>query len=314
MPKQATDPQPIFIGGCERSGTTMLASMIGRGRHVAVIPEAQFLIRLIESFGPCECYRKSDFVRELEDDPRFAIWNIEPPGRTVDAKVNLGEYFRELITEFVEQRHIERWVDHTPWSISYMKRLLGVFPEARFIHLVRDGRAVAASILSLPDWPFASIIGIAEHWQNRIAAGFAAQAAHPDRVITVRYEDLVSDSESELTRICEWLGVAYEHSMLERNNATLPAYTKGQHGLVGRKPRVERISAWRSSLTSKQIDIFETLTGDLLEMLGYEMLGNPTRRITRTERFAAALVDGWAAGIGRMRRRRRLRRHIKRRS
>ena len=96
----------------------------------------------------------------------------------------------------------------------HMRMLAEQFPEARFIHLVRDGRDV---MLSLRDQPFApsSFTGVAEYWAGRVErARQAGERLGPGRYRELRYEDLVADPERELGRLCEFVELEYRPEML----------------------------------------------------------------------------------------------------
>ena len=111
-------------------------------------------------------------------------------------------------------------------------------------------------------------------------------------MMRVRYEDLVQDPDSCLKRVCSFVGLDFEQDMMTGQGFSPPKYTAGQHALVGRKPQTGRATAWRKSLSGRQIEIFESLVGELLPSLGYEpMFGLTARKITRAEQRRAAVRE-----------------------
>jgi hypothetical protein len=184
-------------------------------------------------------------------------------------------------------------VDHTPANIRCGATLLEQFPEAKLIHVVRDGRAVSASILPL-DWGPNTIDEAAHNWMQRLAVALAAESylGH-DRIMRVRYEDVVRDPDRVLRTVCAHVGIDFQSQMTEGDGFDSPAYTARQHTLVGRRPDASRIDAWKSCLTERQIEIFESIAGELLSYLGYDLcFGYRARRMTRMER-RLGLIRGY---------------------
>lgn len=166
------------------------------------------------------------------------------------------------------------WVDHTPLNVGYAETVLTAFPESRLIHVLRDPRAVVASVLPL-DWGPSSAREGARWWLERLAMGLAAEAAFPDRVLRVRYEDVLADPASTLDRVCRFVGVALEPSMVtdEIGPASLPEYTRRQHALVGGTVDPSRAEAWRKTLSARDIALIEGEVRDTLPLVGYEPSG-----------------------------------------
>src|SRR5262249_378723 len=144
------------------------------------------------------------------------------------------------------------------------------FPDAKFIHIVRDGRAVAASMLPL-DWGPNEIFTAARSWQRQLSYGFIAAAAlGPERLLNIRYEDLVEMPEQTMRRIASFLDIEFVPGMLSSTGLKLPKFTRYQHQLIGAPPQLERVESWRRTLSRREIEIFESVVGDLLPLLGYQ--------------------------------------------
>jgi hypothetical protein len=162
------------------------------------------------------------------------------------------------------------WIDHTPRNMRFALSLSRLAPEAKFIHLVRDGRAVAASILPL-DWGPNDIVEAAWYWARQIAPGLAAAARlGPERLLSVRYEDVVLEPAQRLKEICGWVEIPYDEAMVYSRDYSVLPYTAAQHSLVAQPPDPSRTTSWQDKLSARQIESFEYLTGDLLSCLGYE--------------------------------------------
>jgi hypothetical protein len=136
--------------------------------------------------------------------------------------------------------------------------------------LVRDGRGVAASVLPL-DWGPNDVLRAADYWMARCAVGLAAELQlGPDRVMRVRYEDLLANPEKTLRGIATFAGLDYEPAMARGTGHWPNRYNERQHRLVGQPPDQSRAESWQQSLTPRQIEIFESAAGEFLETLGYQ--------------------------------------------
>lgn len=271
----------VLIGGCERSGTTMLGSMLGAHSSVICTPESQFIIDVLKT-----AKYESHFIVDprttfdrLQSHIRFMMeWNLDLAslyGKTENGKVRYSELIERLVESYSrKQGHLSPkvWIDHTPSNIFYAWILLQLFPEAKLIHIVRDGRAVTSSRIKT-GWASKSMTENARFWVRLIAHGLAAESYwKADRVMRVKYEDLVGNSVPTLKTICRFMELEYEDQMSEGGNFN-PVFTAiEQHKLVGKPPSSSRILSWRNELTQRQIELFEATAGGLLFYLGYEPL------------------------------------------
>ena len=267
----------VFIGGYSRSGTTLLGAMIGAHTQCVCTPESQFKTDVLRHFRR----KKKEEVdietarKMIQDHPRYRVlW-----GDVADSDVLIGiNSYEELILWFVG-KYAEKegkpraayWVDHSPTNIKHAKTLLGLFPDSRFIHIIRDGRAVAASIMPL-DWGPNTIDKTACSWKSRVSRYLSLESSlNNDQVLRVRYEDLIQAPETALRDICSFLDIAYQPQMIKGSGFKVPRYQDKQHALIGKEPDKNRINAWEKSLTPRQIEIFESIAGELLLSLGYAL-------------------------------------------
>lgn len=169
------------------------------------------------------------------------------------------------------------FVDQFPDNILYLPDLLRHFPTARFVHLIRDGRATAASVKPL-DWGPNTALRAAHWWTRYLAAGEALRAAVPPaNLCELRYERLVAEEEAVAAELRRFLGLA-EHALDTDRPFVLPGYTRSQHALVRGPADRSRITAWRTQLGAREIRIFEGIAGDELLRLGYELVTPGERR------------------------------------
>jgi len=289
--------QPIFIGGCERSGTTLLGGMLGSHREYLCVPEMLFkfdICRLAADDGDARVDAPA-VLHTLARRSKFRLWELAGDLATVPhERLTARELVEWLVKAYGNRlgRATPRfWVDHTPRNIRYARTLFDLCPDARMVHLVRDGRAVAASILPL-DWGPNSIGEAARFWAERLAYGFAAEARWPGQVVRVRYEDLIEDPLATLQRLCAAWAIPFDPVMCRGNGFRVPHYTAAQHALVGQTPDPARGTDWQRQLTRRQIEIFESTTTDMLALLGYApIFGLRARKASRRESLGAGLQE-----------------------
>lgn len=248
---------PVFLGGEGRSGTTLLRVMLDAHPAIACGPESHFLT--------------DPRFREFHEHFRNTWWRRgEGFGY---AKEDLDDLFRDLargwFETYMRKRGKRRWADKTPQTIHCLPYLWELFPTARFVHLIRDGRDVACSILP-QTWGPSTIEEAAERWVDCIWKG-VIHRADTARYTEVRYEDLVKDPEAEVRRVLAWIGEEWDPCVLEyhRDVADNPEKTESSAGQVAQPLYTSSLGRWRRDLTPKQVKAFERIAGETLEFLGY---------------------------------------------
>lgn len=265
---------PVFIGGCGRSGTTLLGELLGRRSDCVTTPESQFVPKILHARQQDESLSIEYVVDYITKHWRFRLWGLEPDIDSLISRSSVPEVILDIIRQYGEingRPYAKYWIDHTPGHIHHLSVLTAAFPAARIIHIVRDPRGVTASVLGL-DWGPNTASGAAAWWLRHIAFGLAAELAFSGRCIRIRYEDLVADPEPVRESIEEWLGMA-PTLLQERSSLKLPAYTEHQHSRISGPVNASRAVAWRSELSSAQIATVEHATRDMMPMLGYEKSG-----------------------------------------
>jgi hypothetical protein len=305
----------LIIGGCPRSGTTLLGNALGAGQDAIVTPEAQFasdLLCAVES-GQVQPSRDemADFVR---GHWRFKIWDEPFPVSMPDCSTcsNAFEVAAAVLQVVISEYALRRgkpgatvWIDQTPRHLGFLPTILKVPLKVSAVHIVRDGRGVASSVAKL-DWGPTSIISLSYWWAAEIAKGFAALELLPERRTTVKYEDLLKDPETKIKGTCQALSLPYSADMLRSQALKVVNYTKSQHAAVGGPWDSRRATSWRKDLRPREQEIFESISGTLLALLGYPLVYHDPRPPTPAERLYLDLARHTV--IRRMRRLRRSRR------
>lgn len=168
--------------------------------------------------------------------------------------------------EFVEpgQRYA---AERTPWHVYHLPLIAEVYPDARFVHIVRDGRDVARSIVAQP-WGPDTVPDAAEEWRSSVAAGRAAATALGDRLLEVRYEEALGDPRAAIERI-------HAHHGLDGGVEEALA-AAGEQANVG--PHDDRVGSgkWREGWGRRELREFDRAAGELLRELGYDQAVGPS--------------------------------------
>lgn len=275
--------RPVFIAGCERSGTTMLGAMLGSSPSTLTTPESQFVIHLLpRAYEAIPNKELEQIIAGLCGHWRLRIWGIgdlrtrlsralAASGASYGYRQVISQVIR-LYSEDVAKIPASIWIDHTPTHIKFVDRLLKIFPDARFIHIVRDGRAVASSLQQLT-WGPNTTYKAAEWWSRMVCMGATAEIRYgPSRIMRVRYEDVVLEPEKTMREVCKFAGIEFRDFMIEGGGFIVPPYTKRQHSLVGSRPDCRRATEWKTKLTPREIELFEYRSGDVLKYFDYELM------------------------------------------
>lgn len=270
MTDSTVDRRSVFIGGASRSGTTMLGAMLGSHSRMITAPESQFKFDVTPLFES-SVFDRQHIISFISNHPRFKVWKFDVNWKTVDFS-GPGKLITSIVDQFSTWKNKSQaayWVDHTPTNLRHTHMLNNQYPGCYYIHIVRDGRAVMASQFAL-DWGSNDPVFASMKWIEPLCVGLACESAFPDRCLRVHYEQLVLHPEEECNRICAFLGLEYEPGMIKGESFDVPSYTRPHHQLVGQLPDPTRIDDWKKTLKRKDIQLFESMTFDLLSMLGYK--------------------------------------------
>lgn len=285
-PRQTVFP---FFVGCERSGTTLLRMMFDSHPEIAVPSESYFVAQLYQARRP---YREqvpfpaTRFAEELLRHRWFIRWNLPPADVTAalsaDPPLDYADAVRRVFGLFASAAGKPMYGDKTPVYVLNLPVLADLFPEAKFVHIVRDGRDVALSLRDVGFGPDSVAQG-ALWWRRRVQVGRASgERLGPGRYMEIRYEDLVEDPERLLRAVCGFLEVAFDHAMLEYASHAPTVLKPGSFRLHPHllEPPKQRLRDWRVQMDEDDLATFEAVAGDLLTELGYEASGlRPSIRI-----------------------------------
>ena len=250
----------------------MLRLILDRG-DVAIPSESMFLIDLDVRKPP------NELLHDAWNHPRVRLWKLPGDPPALPANLSGADARRFALgapfVAYAEREGKTRWGDKTPAYIGHIDRVAAIWPEARFLVLVRDGRDVALSLLKVP-FGANNVWAAARSWAGAIRHGRDAARRYPDRVLTVRYEDLVTLPAEEVPRICGFLGLEYDPDMLAIDRTDRTKVVEDQAGWftnVWGGITTDAVGKWRRELTPHQQQVFESVAGAELRELGYETTG-----------------------------------------
>lgn len=267
----------IFVGGCQRSGTTLLGSMIGGNDNIICIPEDEFTTSIYMKRQNKQFCAKDIWENVCRSNFFVRQWEFtEKERKYVEDRLGTVMCYRQLIEILINTYAIrlgkgqcKYFVSHTPSNIIRSDILLEIFPEARFIHIVRDGRAVANSLMKT-DFGANTPYYAAYQWSREVSMGFMAQyLSKTDNFMVVKYEDIVNNLQQEMLKICKYLNIDFQEEMLYNLGYNTPKYNTTTHRLIGKKIEKARIDKWKEEISIKDIGIFESHAKDVMRMLNY---------------------------------------------
>jgi hypothetical protein len=272
----------VFIVGCQRSGTTLLSRVGDAHTELAILRELHWLPRWWERrVGLTEDGMVTpEFVERLRRHSHFPRLELDPADVTTLVEEGGPKPYARLVTDLFNLHGHRRGKplvgEKTPKYVRHLPMLSQLWPHAKVVHLIRDGRDVALSLLDwsrsdrgggrYPTWDEDRVMTAAHLWEWNVRLGRETSGRlGPERYHELRYEALVAGPESECTKLCAFLEVPYEPDMLRFHEGQMRSRSRGP-----RLPITPALRRWREQMAPEDVARFEAAAGDLLEELGYE--------------------------------------------
>lgn len=280
----------LFIVGCPRSGTTLLQRMLDHHPQLAVANDTHFIPRCLEKVAPemLEVTIRGEdipltdaLVEGVQAYHRFSRLGLSPTAVDEAARRSrsYGEFVAALYDEYGRLHGSVLAGEKTPDYVRHLPLLNGLFPQAKFIHIVRDGRDVALSLLNwaneskgpgrLELWKDEPLATCALWWHWQVSTGRRdAEHLASDQYLELSYEDVVAAPERVLHAVVDFLGLPFAQEMLEFHHAKQRSV-----GHLSAKsawlPPTPGLRDWRTQMPADDVELFEALAGDLLQEYGY---------------------------------------------
>lgn len=300
----------LFVVGAARSGTTLLQRLLDAHPRLAVVNETYWLPR---KFRPRKGLTRDGLVTDqlvpmLLESPKFDRMGLDGPD--LESLRGGGEPLRyERFVERIFDLYAARAGkplagDKSPGYVRRIAQIHRLWPQARFVHIIRDPRDVCLSMLDWRSgertagqygtWDMDPVVSTALYWRYSVGCGREAGAQlGPELYHEVRYEDLVRDTAAELGRICGFLALPNDARMLafhEGRTRRKPGRSSKAQWL----PPTAGLRDWRSQLPEEETARIELAVGGLLATLGYgttSTAGSPALR-RDVERVRVAFTAG----------------------
>lgn len=259
--RRAVSDRPIIvIGGAPRSGTTLLRRLVDAHPAICCGPESSLLLPGRPSF------------------PGVALDYGLDPGQLLDwyrRSDSQTSYVERVSVAYMKEREKGRWAEKTPLNVAHIDWTFRHFPQARFVHVMRDGRDASASVRHHPlrrlvdgTWvrvPFSRPFGnCVQAWDRLVRAGLRHRG--DPRYMEIRYEDLVLQPERTLRGLFVFLAEPWAPEVMARTEpAGLPGAELDSTAAISDS----RLGRWRKDLTPAERQVFKRLANPLLVELGY---------------------------------------------
>lgn len=264
------DDSIIFIGGVQRSGTTLLRKILNQHPLIKIGYENAFYKILFEKY--CNGIRNEripEFLDDLIKTKRFAEWKIDLKSLELKLKnknrtLTYKEAVLDILNEFfLNDFNNERLVGiKNPNSFLHIPFIYRIFPKAKIIILVRDPRAILASekVKRLKKGEYNQYEYIWKTYR-RFSTLSNQLEKHSDEIIHIYYEEIILNLKKTTIEICKFLEIDWHEELLYfyEKFEDLPSFDKNQHKLINYKPDKSKIDAYRSILSKSEIMVLEFL-------------------------------------------------------
>lgn len=270
----------IFVIGAPRSGTTLLSSMLNAHSEIAIPYESNFMVHCYKKYGlNPDLSNSSDLeklINEILSGYFVSKWKPEVKMEDLDYRncKDLPSLINEIYRSYAKMKGKSKWGDKTPGYTTDINVLNRIFPNAKYIHIIRDGRDVALSLVG-KSWGPSNFPSAIRLWRDMVKICHVQLAMLPqDRFIEIRFEDLVRAPEQNLKQISLLLDIDFEDEMIKGFSGEweqLPDAVKKIHTNLQGAPSESQCFKWIKNLDKPDQAIAYEIAGDLLSYHGYDV-------------------------------------------
>ena len=267
---------PVFIVGCPRSGTSYLYHLFLSAGGFAEFHTQMNVFDVLEPiYGDMSSdANKRRMMKDWLASKAFKVSGLQADDiatKVLEECHSAGDFLRIVMEEVALNQGVDRWADSTPTNVPHMMRIKRDFADAKFVHIIRDPRDLALSLdkkgwsRPLPGDKRNSLLAAAVYWEWIVRKGRSYGRRLGSDYMETRYEDLVQWPAPELAKIGAFLGC--DHTMFPQSfrlRAFKEDLNQGSFSPVGR---------WKQKFPEAQLAKFETLIGDYMQELGYQLSG-----------------------------------------
>jgi len=282
---------PVFIVGAARSGTGLLRDLLRSHPRLSFPPESHFIPSYYRAYGDPRSDRHARrLAAAILRRSRVRYWNLDMAPAELDSHRSFTGLSAHIYRAWADREGKPRWGDKTPRYVFEISLLAELFPDARFLHIYRDGRDVALSQLPVA-WGPTNAVTAARLWRDRVIAGRRdGGRLSANRYRELSYERLVEATEETMREVCEFLEEEFVPEIL------IPTRLPSSVSPAGGRPRSDwirpafrdrvdpaRAGSWRTEMDAADRARFEAVAGELLTELGYPVVAE-ARGLSLAER------------------------------
>lgn len=284
MSNHSTNPglryPPVFVMGCARSGTTLLYhTLLSSGGFAVYFAEPAVFDMLVPRFKDLGVPKhRAELMKYWLNSKMFRASGLNR--EEIEAKVlsqckSNADFLVIVMQEIARSQGKERWAVWGPDNLLYMPQIKKEVPDAKFMHIIRDGRDVALSLYKegwirpLPWDRSQGLLVAALHWLWKVSRGRRYGRRFGPDYLELRFEDLLSKRDEVLLRISEFIGHEIDPGFIEKN--ALGALKDSNSTFRSTAQQKAPIGRWRTLLSQPEIDLLESVLGPTLLELDYEV-------------------------------------------
>lgn len=268
---------PIFVVGHPRSGTTLLASMLGRHPDITSTPESLFLTQARYDIGSAFGGPVEPLVNRIMKTPlqHLVTSPSDLSAHLTEAKAagtHLGqkEVFAIVLEAWRAAHDKARVLEKSPLHMRHIDEILSWFPDAKILWIIRDGRGNVASLKKV-DWAKQKAVTLARQWVRNTELALDSEKRAKTAVLRIHYEDLLSEPDKTMRAINEHLSVAPSDTVFDHSQAatTIKVNEMGWKEKVNKPLEKNRSLAWQEELSERELMEITPIMAPLLQRLGY---------------------------------------------
>ncbi len=277
---------PVFIVGCPRSGTSFLYHLLLSAGGFAEFHTQMNVFDVLEPiYGDLgSAHNKNRMMREWLQSKAFQVSGLE--AAEIETKVmaechSASDFLRIVMEEVSRKQGVDRWIDSTPTNVPHMLRIHTDFPDALFVHIIRDPRDVALSLdkrgwsRPLPWDRDKALLAAGLYWEWIVRKGRENGSHLGKQYIEVRYEQLVQEPRETLARLGSFLGDTLDYDRIQQASvgSVKKPLTSFEEDL--RAGRFMPVGRWKEKFPREQLRRFEELIGEYMKEMGYALSSAP---------------------------------------
>jgi len=273
---------PVFIVGCPRSGTSYLYHlMLSAGGFAEFHTQMNVYDVLEPIYGDLgQPQNKERMLQEWLQSKAFRVSGLEADdlaGKIRRDCRGASDFLRIVMEEVARKQGVERWIDSTPTNMPHVLRIQRDFPDARFVHIIRDARDVALSLdkrgwsRPLPWEKKNGLLAAGLYWEWIVRKGRSHGLLLGSHYQEVRYEDLVLRPAEALAKLGAFLDCDLDYERIQRTSigSVKNPLTSFKEDL--QQGTFSPVGRWKEKFLPHQLRQFEALVGDYLKELGYTL-------------------------------------------